>query len=74
MARLNPKLCLAATRATCLLLVCTAFASAAGNDVTQEDLEGQIAKLQKELLAKKTVERAARAVAQPSVKTEDGFV
>jgi len=73
MARLNAKLCLAAT---CLLFVCTAGASPAGNDATEEDIEAQIAKLQKQLLDKKeaTARTGRVAPAQPSLKTEDRFV
>ena len=75
MARLNAKLCLAAT---CLLFVCTAGASPAGDDVAEEDIEAQIAKLEleKQLLDKKiaTARKGRAAPAQPSLTTEDGFV
>ena len=66
MARLTLKLCLAAT---CLTLVCTAVASAANSDeLTDRQLEAQIAQLQKQLAAR---DRRAPA-ASPEMVTMDG--
>ena len=59
MVRLNTKLCLAAT---CLMLVCTAVASAADDDgLTEEHLEAEIAKLKQLLAKKKSIARTDRS-------------
>ena len=71
MARLTLKLCLAAT---CLTLVCTAVASAANSDeLTNRQLEAQIAQLQKQLQTNKLAGRDRRApAASPEMVTMDG--
>ena len=70
MARLTPKLCLAAA---CLMLVCTAVASAADSaELTDEQLDAQIAKLQKQKALRASGRERRADVSQPQMVTMDG--